>query len=104
LISKYVIERQQLTNLFVLIDSRLTPQRIDLDFIDFLGENGVPFAIIFTKSDKITNNELKKNVQLFVNTLSKQWEELPPYFVSSSATGNGRNAILDYIDSINKSL
>ena len=104
LIEGYVGNRPQLTNLFVLIDSRLEPQRIDLDFISWLGENGVPFSIIFTKSDKTKKGELKKNVQKFLSTLSEQWEELPSYFISSSERNIGRNEILDYIDSINKSI
>ena len=104
LIEHYVLERTQLTCLFVLIDSRLSPQKIDLEFIRFLGENGVPFGLIFTKADKPKRGELKKNVDKFMQTLHEEWEELPPYFVTSSGTGLGREAFLDYIDSINKSL
>ena len=104
LIEHYVLEREQLTCLFVLIDSRLTPQKIDLDFIHFLGENGVPFGIIFTKADKPKCGELKKNIDKFLNTLHEEWEELPPYFVTSSGTGLGRDAFLDYIDELNKTL
>ena len=99
-----MLERTQLTCLFVLIDSRLNPQKIDLEFIRFLGENGVPFGLIFTKADKPKRGELKKNVDKFMQTLHEEWEELPPYFVTSSGTGLGREAFLDYIDSINKSL
>lgn len=102
LISHYVCEREQLTCLFVLIDSRLTPQRIDLEFIEWLGEEGVPFAIIFTKSDKNKQGELRKNVEGFLNRLREQWEELPPHFVTSSEKGIGRNEVLDYIEQINK--
>lgn len=104
LISFYVLERQELTTLFVLIDSRLKPQRIDLEFIEWLGENGVPFAIIFTKSDKNKQQELQKNVKTFLNTLAEQWEELPPHFISSSERGTGRDAILDYIEGVMKSM
>lgn len=102
LIKGYIAGREQLTNLFVLIDSRLEPQRIDLEFIEWLGENGVPFSIIFTKADKTKKGELKKNVQRFMQVLSEQWEELPTYFVSSSERNLGRNEILGYIDEINQ--
>lgn len=104
LIRGYVGGREQLTCLFVLIDSRLEPQRIDLEFIEWLGENGIPFAVIFTKADKNRKGELKKNVTRFLDKLSEQWEELPPHFVSSSEQGTGRDEILDYIESVNKSL
>lgn len=102
LIVHYVLDREQLTCLFVLIDSRLTPQKIDLEFIRFLGEHGVPFGIIFTKADKPKRGELKKNVDRFLATLQEEWEELPPYFITSSGTGLGREAFLDYIDTVNK--
>ncbi|WP_462347250.1 ribosome biogenesis GTP-binding protein YihA/YsxC [Alloprevotella tannerae] len=104
MIERYVTRREQLTNLFVLIDSRLKPQAIDLDFIRFLGEAGVPFAIIFTKADKNKRGVLKSNVQGFLNTLKEEWEELPPYFVSSSISNLGREEILNYIEQINGSL
>ena len=104
IISNYILNRTNLTNLFVLIDSRLEPQRIDLEFIEWLGENGTPFSIIFTKSDKLKKGELKRNVDQFLNTLREQWEELPPHFISSAEKGFGKEEILDYIDSINKSL
>ena len=101
LIEYYVLERKELTCLFVLIDSRLTPQRIDLEFIQWLGEEGVPFSIIFTKADKNKTDELRKNVNRFLDELRKEWEELPPHFVTSSAQGRGRDEVLDYIDQIN---
>lgn len=104
LISYYVLEREQLTCLFVLIDSRIPPQRIDLDFIRFLGENGVPFGLVFTKADKPKGNELKRNVDTFLNTLKEDWEELPPYFVTSSENKRGKDELLDYIDSVNQGL
>ena len=104
LIEYYVLEREEMTCLFVLVDSRLKPQKIDLEFMEWLGENGVPFGIIFTKADKQTINKTKQNVEFYLNTLREQWEELPPYFVSSSEKSTGRDEILDYIDSINKSL
>lgn len=101
LIEYYVLERKELTCLFVLIDSRLTPQRIDLEFIQWLGEEGVPFSIIFTKADKNKTGELRKNVNRFLDELRKEWEELPLHFVTSSAQGRGRDEVLDYIDQIN---
>ena len=101
LIEYYVLERKELTCLFVLIDSRLTPQRIDLEFIQWLGEEGVPFALVFTKADKSKTTELRKNVDGFLNELRKEWEELPPHFVTSSAQGRGRDEVLDYIEQIN---
>lgn len=104
LIEYYVLEREQLTCLFVLIDSRHEPQKIDLEFIEWLGENGIPFAIIFTKADKQTVGKTRQNVNNYLNKLKEQWEELPPHFVSSSENGTGRQEILDYIDGINKSL
>lgn len=104
LIEYYVLERQQLTCLFVLVDSRLEPQKIDMEFMEWLGENGVPFAIIFTKADKQNSSKTKINVKKYTEKLKEQWEELPPYFVSSSEKGTGRHEILDYIDDINKSL
>ena len=104
LIEYYVLEREQLTCLFVLIDSRHEPQKIDLEFIEWLGENGVPFAIIFTKADKQTVGKTRQNVNNYLNKLKEQWEELPPHFISSSENGTGRQEILEYIDGINKSL
>ncbi|MDY4058989.1 MAG: ribosome biogenesis GTP-binding protein YihA/YsxC [Alloprevotella sp.] len=104
LISSYVAFREQLTCLFVLIDSRLEPQKIDLEFIHFLGENGVPFALIFTKSDKTKRSQLGGNVARFLNALKKEWDELPPHFVTSSADRSGRDEVLDYIEQINESL
>lgn len=104
LINYYVLERQQLTCLFVLIDSRLEPQKIDLEFIRFLGENGVPFGIVFTKADKPKFNALKTNVEKFLAVLAEEWEELPPHFITSSESKRGRDELLDYIDSVNKSL
>lgn len=104
LISSYVLGREQLTCLFVLVDSRLEPQKIDLEFIRFLGENGVPFALIFTKSDKTKRSQLGGNVARFLKMLKEEWEELPPHFVTSSADRSGRDEVLDYINQINASL
>ena len=104
IIEGYILTRQQMTCLFVLIDSRLEPQKIDLEFITWLGENAVPFAIIFTKADKQSPTKTNANVRRFLDTLSEQWEELPPHFISSSLAKTGREEILDYIAGINKSL
>lgn len=104
IIEDYILEREQMTNLFVLVDSRLEPQKIDLEFMEWLGENGVPFSIIFTKADKLKGGRLKMNIHSYLRELSKQWEELPPYFVSSSEDRTGRKEILDYIENINRNI
>ena len=104
IIESYVLHRQQMTCLFLLIDARLKPQAIDLSFIEWLGENGVPFAIVFTKADKLGKGELRSNVAQFLDTLKEQWEELPPHFVTSSESGMGRDELLGYIAQINKEL
>ena len=104
IIEDYILEREQMTNLFVLIDSRLEPQNIDLEFMEWLGENAIPFSIIFTKADKLKGGRLKMNVNAYLRELSKQWEELPPYFISSSENRTGRTEILNYIENINKEI
>lgn len=104
MITSYILEREQMTNLFLLIDSRHEPQRIDMEFIEWLGENGVPFSIVFTKGDKVPKSKLKGNIMHYLTELKKQWEELPPYFITSSETRMGRDEVLGYIDEINKSL
>lgn len=104
LISHYVLEREQLTCICVLIDIRHEPQRKDLDFLTFLGENGVPFVIVFTKADKITKSRQLTNVEQYMSVLTEQWEELPPYFITSAQSRQGREELLDYIDSVNRSL
>ena len=104
LISHYVLERVQLTCLCVLIDIRHEPQKKDLDFLAFLGENGVPFVIVFTKADKITKSRQLSNVEAYMKVLSEQWEELPPYFITSAQSRQGKDELLDYIDAINRSL
>ena len=104
MIESYVLHREQLTSLFVLIDSRLEPQKIDLEFIEWLGENSVPFGIIFTKADKLGRGRLMENVNKFLDTLKEQWEELPPHFITSSLDKTGRDEVLDYISGINKTL
>lgn len=104
IITDYILRRPHMTNLFVLIDSRLEPQKIDLRFIHWLGENGVPFALIFTKADKQSKGKTAANVEQFLSTLKEEWEELPSYFVSSAVNKTGREEILDYIENINKDL
>ena len=104
IIEDYILEREQMTNLFLLIDSRLEPQKIDLEFMEWLGENGIPFSIIFTKADKLKGGRLKMNINAYLRELHKQWEGLPPYFVSSSEDRTGREEILDYSESINKDI
>ena len=104
IIESYILQREQMTCLFVLIDSRLAPQAIDLEFTEWLGENGIPFSIIFTKVDKLKGGRLKMNINAYLRELGKQWEELPPHFVSSSEDRTGRVDILNYIENINKDL
>ena len=100
----YFLHRETLTNVFVLIDSRIPPQRIDLEFITFLGENGIPLSIVFTKTDKEKQREVMTNIKAMKKALSEFWEELPPMFLTSSLTGYGRDALLDSIESINQTL
>lgn len=102
IIEDYILYRPQMTNLFVLIDVRHSPQKIDMEFFNWLGENGVPFAIVFTKLDKLSPTAAKNKVEEYKKELLKTWEELPPIFMSSSEKGIGRDEILDYIDSLNK--
>ena len=104
MISGYILQRKQLVNVFVLIDVRHDPQKIDREFIDWLGESSVPFAIIFTKADKLGPGKAKMNAQQWMNTLKDRWETLPPYFITSSEKNLGRDAVLDYIDTINHTL
>ena len=104
MITTYILDREQMTNLFLLIDVRHEPQQIDMEFMEWLGENGVPFSIVFTKGDKVSKGKLKGNVEHYLTELKKQWEELPPYFVTSSETKMGREEILNYIEEINKTL
>ena len=97
LILDYVLERKQMHFLFVLVDSRLEPQKIDLDFINLLGEHGIPFGIVFTKCDKLSSNQAESNIARYRRTLLQSWEELPPMFRTSSEKRQGREAILDFI-------
>lgn len=104
IIHSYILQRAQMTCLFVLIDSRHEPQRIDLEFIEWLGENGVPFALVFTKADKMKPGALSANIGRYLLKLQEQWEELPPHFITSSEERLGREELLEYIDNINKQL
>ena len=100
----YFLHREALTNVFVLIDSRIPPQRVDLEFLEFLGTNGVPLCIVYTKTDKEKQREVMANIKAMKAVLKEQWEELPPMYLTSSLTGYGRDAVLDCIESINQSL
>lgn len=104
IIKGYILERAQLTSLFVLIDIRHEPQKVDIEFLDWLGDNGVPFSIIFTKADKLGSVAGQRNVEAYKKELLKRWEELPPVFVTSSEKGTGRQELLDYIYSINQEI
>lgn len=102
IIEDYILERAQMTSLFVLVDSRHEPQKIDLEFMEWLGENGVPFAIVFTKLDKLTRTQAETNIAAYKARLLEQWEELPPVFVTSGEKGTGREELLDYIEQLNR--
>ena len=104
MIEGYVLHRAQMTNLFVLVDSRHEPQKIDLEFMEWCGENGVPFSIVFTKMDKLGKIVGGRHVVEYKKRLLETWEELPPIFETSSQDGRGRDEILAYIDEINHSL
>ena len=102
IIRSYILKRPQMTNLFLLIDSRHKPQQIDLDFMNWLGENSIPFAIVFTKLDKLSSTAAKKALQVYCDYLLETWDELPPIFRTSSEDRRGRTEILDYIEELNK--
>lgn len=102
MIRNYILRREQMTNLFLLIDSRLKPQKIDLQFMEWLAENEVPFSIVFTKLDKMTKAEGSRMVAAYCEKLMEQWEELPPIFLTSSEDMRGRDELLDYIEKLNK--
>ena len=104
IIRGYIMGRQQMTNLFVLVDSRLEPQKVDLEFMQWLGETGIPFSIVFTKIDKLGSQAKAQNIKAYKNELLKTWEELPPIFITSSETGEGRDEVLAYIQQINEDL
>ena len=104
MIRDYFLHREQLANTYVLVDSRIEPSRIDLEFIRFLGVNGVPFTIVYTKTDKEKQREVMGNIKLMKQALEQEWESLPPMLMTSAVTGYGRDALLDQIGSINQSL
>ncbi len=101
MIERYCLLREEMVCLFVLVDCRHEPQKIDLEFMAWLGENGVPFAIVFTKGDKLGKVRLKENVEAYKNRLLEEWEELPPIFVTSSETGMGGEELTNYIEELN---
>lgn len=104
IIDSYILFREQLTNLFVLIDCRHEPQKIDVEFMQWLGESGIPFAIVFTKKDKLSTSKFIESIDRYKQKLSEDWEELPPIFYTSSEKKEGKEELLDYIETINKSL
>ncbi|MFK8039119.1 MAG: ribosome biogenesis GTP-binding protein YihA/YsxC [Crocinitomicaceae bacterium] len=100
---KYILERENLMNLFVLIDSRIPPQKIDLEFMEMLGEKGVPFAMVFTKIDKMPSTKLAKSLQSYKNEMLKTWEFMPPVYTTSSVSSFGKEKVLNFIAEINQS-
>lgn len=104
IIEDYILNRDDLTNLFLLLDSRRDPQQIDMEFMEWLGENDIPFAIVFTKIDKLSKSKVKENLAKYTEKLEETWEELPPIFITSSEHRIGGEEILDYIEKINKEL
>ena len=104
MISGYILQREQLVNVFLLIDVRLEAQKIDQEFIQWLGDSSVPFAIVFTKADKLSATKVNQNVEAYKKVLSETWEELPPIFITSSDKKTGREDVLNYIEEINQSL
>lgn len=104
-ITDYFEQREQLVSTFVLVDIRHDPQKIDLEFFAYLGENGIPFAIVFTKADKLSRSRIEKSIAAYKKILLQdQWEELPPYFITSSESGLGKENLLEYIEQINQTL
>ena len=101
-ISEYLLQREPLINTFVLLDSRLEPQKIDIEFMNWCGEKGIPFSMVFTKIDKISSAALQKNLAIYKKEMLKSWEELPPVFITSSESNFGREKLLNYIDSMMK--
>ena len=103
-ITNYFKERKQLVSAFVLVDIRHQPQKIDIDFMQWLGNNGIPFAIVFTKADKLKPMAIERNIQIYQETLLQNWEEFPPYFITSAVNKTGKEELTSYIENINKSL
>lgn len=104
MITQYILQRKQLINLFVLIDIRHEQQKIDREFVDWLGESNIPFSIIFTKADKLSGGRAKNNAMEWMKKLQDRWDVLPPYFITSSEDKTGREEVLDYIEQINTEL
>ena len=102
MINGYILQREQLVNVFVLVDIRLEAQKIDIDFINWLGASSVPFAIVFTKADKLNTTKVQSNLISYKKKLCETWEELPPMFVTSSENRQGRDEVLNYIEAVNK--
>lgn len=103
-ITDYFEKRQQLALAFVLVDIRHEPQKIDLEFIEYMGENGIPFSIIFTKADKLKPKAIERNVEAYMQELLKTWEETPGYFITSSSSSVGRDEVLHHIDETNQEI
>ena len=103
-IVEYLTERQELVTVFVLLDSRLDPQKIDLEFMNWCGEKGLPFSMVFTKTDKLSSTQLQKNLAKYKREMVKYWAELPPVFVTSSESKFGREKMMNYIDDLNKAI
>jgi GTP-binding protein len=104
MISSYILQRECLTNLFVLIDCRHEPQQVDLDFMRWLGESGVPFSIVFTKADKLSRAKLSESINAYLQRLADEWDPLPPHFITSAETKQGREELLSYIGEINEEI
>ena len=104
IIESYILYREQLTCLFLLIDCRLEPQKIDMEFMEWLGENGIPFSIVFTKLDKLSHVKALESIRAYKEKLAEQWEVFPPIFETSAEKRIGRDEVLGYIEGINKSL
>ena len=104
MIERYCLLREALVSLFVLIDCRHEPQQIDLEFMEWLGEQAIPFAIVFTKADKLTKSKLTMNVNSYKEKLQEVWEELPPIFVTSAEKGLGEQELISYIEGINRDI
>lgn len=103
LIEDYILERPNLINLFVLIDSRHEPQQIDLEFMEWLGENGIPFSMVFTKTDKLkSGNKLNTNIKVYSKKMLERWAEMPPFFTTSAETGEGVDQLLRFIGQVNE--
>ncbi|MCB0477747.1 MAG: ribosome biogenesis GTP-binding protein YihA/YsxC [Crocinitomicaceae bacterium] len=101
-INQYLLKRENLMCVVVLVDSRLTPQKIDMEFMEFLGQNGIPFVIVFTKIDKLSSSAYQKNIAAYKREMLKTWESLPPIFKSSASSGYGKEIFLDFITETNK--